>query len=101
MAMSSLKALENMFREGAAENVNTAGCLKEDYSTVTKEEAEEIATALMVLRNVRELEAHRKKVVDKIMQDIKDAYPMDDLIVARLRHMSRDIEMLTVVQRRN
>jgi hypothetical protein len=99
--MSSLKTLESMFRQGANGLVVAVATLPPEYSTVTKEEAEEIATALMVLRSVREIEAHKREQVEKISEDVKNAYGIDDLMVKRLRDLSRDLVTLHEVQRRN
>lgn len=101
MAEVSLIALENMFREGAVEGVNSAGCLTADYSTVTKEEAEAIATALMVYRNVQIKWGATQRGIDKIADDMKNAYGLPPDRADWLKTYARDLQVLNDVQKKN
>lgn len=99
MAEVSLQGLENMFREGTVEGVNSAGCLTADYSTVTKEEAEEIATALKVYRNLQIKWGQTQRGIDKITEDMKNAYGLTPERADWLKNYARDLQVLNDVQR--
>lgn len=101
MAEVSLQGLENMFREGIEEGVDSAGCLLPEYSTVTKEEAEEIATALRVYRNVRNKWSVTQRGIDTITEDMKNAYGLTPERADWLKTYARDLQLLNDVQRGN
>ena len=100
MEVVSLKSLEMALR-GAMQLPLKDGNVDPQYTTLTLGEAEEIADALMVLRNLRELEAIRLKQVEGIMSDIKDGYEFPAIRQAQLSDYARDIQMLTALQRKN
>lgn len=100
MAEVSLEALENMFREGAEESVDAEGFLTPDYTRVSAAEAQEIAQALMVLRKIRIKESATIRGIDKITEDMKNAYGLPPDRADWLKTYARDLQLLNDVQKK-